>query len=74
MPAIPSAASFLEYALVRRDTLASSPNVTAVATHEALEVVCAWPVSGQYGPGTRALYDSPFPHKKSKHSYYGDLT
>jgi hypothetical protein len=60
MPAIPSVTSFLEDALVRRDTLALSSNVTAAATHKALEVVCAWPVSGQYGPGTRALYVSLF--------------
>ncbi|KAL3480928.1 hypothetical protein BJX99DRAFT_219837 [Aspergillus californicus] len=26
------------------------------ATQQGLEVVCAWPVSGQYGPGTRYLY------------------
>ncbi|KAF2812966.1 uncharacterized protein BDZ99DRAFT_486380 [Mytilinidion resinicola] len=26
------------------------------ATSDALRVVCAWPVSGQYGPGSRVLY------------------
>ncbi|KAL2802976.1 hypothetical protein BJX63DRAFT_413312 [Aspergillus granulosus] len=26
------------------------------ATDPGLKVVCAWPVSGQYGPGTRVLY------------------
>ncbi|KAL3482989.1 hypothetical protein BJX62DRAFT_250054 [Aspergillus germanicus] len=26
------------------------------ATDLGLEVICAWPVSGQYGPGTRVLY------------------
>ncbi|KAB8299060.1 hypothetical protein EYC80_001185 [Monilinia laxa] len=33
-------------------------NNTAVAntTSNALQVVCAWPVSGQYGPGSRVLY------------------
>ncbi|KAF1809147.1 hypothetical protein P152DRAFT_170870 [Eremomyces bilateralis CBS 781.70] len=31
---------------------ASPPN----ATVEALQVVCAWPVSDQYGPGSRVLY------------------
>ncbi|TAQ89592.1 hypothetical protein B7494_g2065 [Chlorociboria aeruginascens] len=30
-------------------------NVTSV-TSNALQVVCAWPVSGQYGPGSRVLY------------------
>ncbi|KAL5046703.1 hypothetical protein BDW71DRAFT_63520 [Aspergillus fruticulosus] len=32
---------------------AVSPNN---ATELGLEVVCSWPVSGQYGPGTRVLY------------------
>ncbi|PGH29434.1 hypothetical protein GX50_07814 [[Emmonsia] crescens] len=32
-------------------------NVSANATAgDALQVICAWPVSGQYGPGTRVLY------------------
>lgn len=55
MPAIPSIASILESSLVHRDVLALPPNSTTV-TRQALEVICAWPVSGQYGPGTRALY------------------
>lgn len=25
-------------------------------TDDTLKVVCAWPLSGQYGPGSRALY------------------
>ncbi|KAL2862807.1 uncharacterized protein BJX67DRAFT_289615 [Aspergillus lucknowensis] len=29
---------------------------TGNATDVGLQVVCAWPVSGQYGPGTRVLY------------------
>ncbi|KAL4868016.1 hypothetical protein BDV12DRAFT_170471 [Aspergillus spectabilis] len=29
---------------------------TSNATEPGLQVVCAWPVSGQYGPGTRVLY------------------
>ncbi|KAL2820170.1 hypothetical protein BDW59DRAFT_118582 [Aspergillus cavernicola] len=29
---------------------------TSNATDLGLQVVCAWPVSGQYGPGTRILY------------------
>ncbi|KAK1028572.1 hypothetical protein LTR33_017334 [Friedmanniomyces endolithicus] len=28
----------------------------ANASTPALQVVCAWPVSGQYGPGSRVLY------------------
>ncbi|KAG5912804.1 hypothetical protein E4U42_001804, partial [Claviceps africana] len=36
----------------------NSASVTDVANVAALglEVVCAWPVSGQYGPGSRILY------------------
>jgi hypothetical protein len=52
MPAIPSPAELLENILVHRNTEAISHNTTA----PVLEVVCAWPVSGQYGPGTRVLY------------------
>ncbi|KAH9843311.1 transferase family III protein, partial [Teratosphaeria destructans] len=37
----------------RRTTLTSPP---ANTTNQALQVVCAWPVSGQYGPGARILY------------------
>ncbi|EKV19577.1 Transcription factor [Penicillium digitatum] len=55
MPAIPFFASFLEHAFVNR-AVVSSPNVTEAASSSNLEVVCAWPVSGQYGPGTRVLY------------------
>ncbi|KGO68438.1 hypothetical protein PITC_070630 [Penicillium italicum] len=54
MPATPFVASFLEHAFVHRAT-AFPPNVTGAASSH-LEVVCAWPVSGQYGPGTRVLY------------------
>ncbi|KAJ5654170.1 hypothetical protein N7490_001173 [Penicillium lividum] len=49
MPAIPS--PFLENSLVHRST-----DPTYNATVPVLEVICAWPVSGQYGPGTRYLY------------------
>ncbi|OQE28041.1 hypothetical protein PENFLA_c005G04948 [Penicillium flavigenum] len=55
MPAIPLVNPFLENALVHRAT-ASPPNVTTAASALSREVVCAWPVSGQYGPGTRVLY------------------
>ncbi|POR36413.1 Uncharacterized protein TPAR_03390 [Tolypocladium paradoxum] len=52
MPALSSAqqASALG-SLVARNV---SDNITAAG--EALQVVCAWPVSGQYGPGSRFLY------------------
>jgi hypothetical protein len=34
-----------------------SPLATATpVSFEAVQVVCAWPVSGQYGPGSRVLY------------------
>ncbi|KAJ5806883.1 hypothetical protein N7474_010475 [Penicillium riverlandense] len=52
MPAIPSPTELLENILVHRNTDPTSNNTTA----PVLEVVCAWPVSGQYGPGTRVLY------------------
>ncbi|KAI2695983.1 hypothetical protein DTO012A7_8046 [Penicillium roqueforti] len=55
MPAIPIVTSFLEQVLVHRAT-APPPNVTVSATSASLQVVCAWPISGQYGPGTRVLY------------------
>lgn len=71
MPAIPTLASLLETGLVHRDILASPPNSTVVASQKALEVICAWPVSGQYGPGTRALYVS---WRTNKHFREGFLT
>ncbi|KAJ5204987.1 uncharacterized protein N7498_005866 [Penicillium cinerascens] len=52
MPAIPFPAELLEGILVHRNAKLIPGNATA----EILEVVCAWPVSGQYGPGTRVLY------------------
>lgn len=33
-----------------------SPDAVAVNNEDPLNVVCAWPVSGQYGPGSRVLY------------------
>lgn len=52
MPAIPSFEAFLGNSLVQRSTLPHTSN----NTDPILEVICAWPVSGQYGPGTRYLY------------------
>lgn len=57
MPAVPSAIELLGTTLVHRSTNLTAP--AANATEKVLEVVCAWPVSGQYGPGTRVLY-APF--------------
>lgn len=54
MPAIPTPAELLENILVYRDTVSNAS--TPVPNQQHLEVVCAWPVSGQYGPGTRVLY------------------
>lgn len=53
MPAIPFPAYLPEIQLVQRSTNVYIHN----ATDSGLDVVCAWPVSGQYGPGTRVLYD-----------------
>jgi hypothetical protein len=48
MPAL-SSTSLLS-TLVHRDATATN------ATSNALHVICAWPLSGQYGPGPRVLY------------------
>ncbi|GAW14138.1 hypothetical protein ANO14919_035320 [Xylariales sp. No.14919] len=40
--------------LIGRDIIANSSNTTL--TEPVVQVVCAWPVSGQYGFGTRILY------------------
>ncbi|KAK8032727.1 hypothetical protein PG990_002461 [Apiospora arundinis] len=51
--------------LVNRDPVSSlTTSITALATNSTLpdpslppwQVICAWPVSGQYGPGSRILY------------------
>jgi len=46
--------------LAASTTVASPPLALAAAnstaSRDALRVVCAWPVSGQYGPGSRILY------------------
>lgn len=65
MPAIPSPAELLEGILVHRNTDLTPGNATA----EVLEVVCAWPVSGQYGPGTRVLYDPTIRPAEAVHHF-----
>ncbi|KAK6815691.1 hypothetical protein PG987_016457 [Apiospora arundinis] len=59
-PTSPPLASF-----VNRDPVSSlTTSITALATNSTLpdpslppwQVICAWPVSGQYGPGSRILY------------------
>ncbi|ORY12982.1 hypothetical protein BCR34DRAFT_282449 [Clohesyomyces aquaticus] len=56
MPALESAS--LLNNLVHRTVTATGPSFSQStnATTSAINVVCAWPVSGQYGPGSRALY------------------
>ncbi|KAJ5098296.1 hypothetical protein N7532_005297 [Penicillium argentinense] len=49
MPAIPIS-ELLGSQFVQRSVTAHN------ATDPGLAVICAWPVSGQYGPGTRVLY------------------
>lgn len=52
MPAIFFPADLSESQFVQRSTdILSVHN----ASDPGLDVVCAWPVSGQYGPGTRVL-------------------
>ncbi|KAM5341342.1 hypothetical protein ACJ41O_014373 [Fusarium nematophilum] len=50
MPALPLPAP------LGGSAVAAAYQVDANGTHDALQVICAWPVSGQYGPGTRVLY------------------
>ncbi|KAI1658788.1 hypothetical protein F4813DRAFT_356270 [Daldinia decipiens] len=60
MPALPSTL-LLNTIAGRNGTLESAivlaSNATNAAnTDEIVQVICAWPVSGQYGPGSRVLY------------------
>ena len=73
MPAIPPPIELLESGLVYRSVYSPTVNTTA----QALKVICAWPVSGQYGPGTRVLYGLESSHSTrldnqltSRHRYY----
>ena len=56
----------------------ASTSTTAQAS-DALQVVCAWPVSGQYGPGSRVLsvasllrmpQEPPLTHRSGLRRYY----
>ncbi|KAI6085022.1 hypothetical protein F4821DRAFT_162852 [Hypoxylon rubiginosum] len=40
----------------RNESLNAATSLAANATENVIQVVCAWPVSGQYGPGSRILY------------------
>ncbi|KAK3693028.1 hypothetical protein B0T22DRAFT_32808 [Podospora appendiculata] len=53
MPALHSAPLLVSH-LIAQNT--SSLAVNATTQIKALQVICAWPVSGQYGPGSRFLY------------------
>ncbi|KAK3370615.1 hypothetical protein B0H63DRAFT_487308 [Podospora didyma] len=53
MPVLSS--SSLLSPLLSRDT-ATNISSALTATNATVQVVCAWPVSGQYGPGSRLLY------------------
>lgn len=56
MPALSVLPSAVLGSLVEQNTASTSPPVlTANGTSEIIEVICAWPVSGQYGPGSRIL-------------------
>lgn len=63
MPAVPTPVELSENILVNRDAVA---NASTPFSHKHLEVVCAWPVSGQYGPGTRVLC-GPQDNPRTKH-------
>ncbi|KAI0850852.1 hypothetical protein F5Y00DRAFT_268229 [Daldinia vernicosa] len=60
MPALPSTL-LLNTVAGRNVTLESAISLASNATNatntdEIAQVICAWPVSGQYGPGSRVLY------------------
>ncbi|KAL9476458.1 hypothetical protein ACSS6W_006299 [Trichoderma asperelloides] len=59
MPALSWAESLGDAAVSHHSILSASLASAGNATNPAddvLKVVCAWPVSGQYGPGSRVLY------------------
>ncbi|KAG5960108.1 hypothetical protein E4U57_000267 [Claviceps arundinis] len=53
MPALSLANAFMTIGHQNISTDATS--ITNISTH-GIDVICAWPVSGQYGPGSRILY------------------
>lgn len=57
MPALFS--TLLDTLVTRNITLDSATSAlpfNTSGTENALQVICAWPISGQYGPGSRVLY------------------
>ena len=56
MPVLLPPEPLLRLSFAARDVAANATqNATAPGT-TPLQVICAWPVSGQYGPGSRFLY------------------
>ncbi|KAI1212750.1 uncharacterized protein F4807DRAFT_414318 [Annulohypoxylon truncatum] len=58
MPAL-SSTLLLDNLVTRNITLGSATSAlasNATNVENSLQVICAWPVSGQYGPGSRVLY------------------
>ncbi|KAI1779081.1 hypothetical protein F4818DRAFT_238838 [Hypoxylon cercidicola] len=55
MPALTSAL-LLNNIAGRNESLNAATSLASNATENVIQVVCAWPVSGQYGPGSRILY------------------
>ncbi|KAL9619206.1 MAG: hypothetical protein Q9160_006141 [Pyrenula sp. 1 TL-2023] len=47
---------FDESAHTKFPLITRAANTSNTSSIDALQVVCAWPVSGQYGPGSRVLY------------------
>jgi hypothetical protein len=76
MPAVPP--SILLDSLAKLDVAINStlPGLGTNSASHSLQVVCAWPVSGQYGPGSRILcvfVDFLFPLPSLTHSgFVGD--
>lgn len=54
MPALPLSSSLAQLVTTAPPLL--SRDATENVTEKTWQVICAWPVSGQYGPGTRVLY------------------
>ncbi|TVY39929.1 hypothetical protein LSUB1_G005047 [Lachnellula subtilissima] len=58
MPAFSPASLINTATIISRNAtaIATNASIPNAANTTALQVICAWPVSGQYGPGSRILY------------------
>ncbi|KAI0172675.1 hypothetical protein GGR52DRAFT_417172 [Hypoxylon sp. FL1284] len=56
MPALTSALLLDNIAGQNESSLAATALASNTTADNVMQVVCAWPVSGQYGPGSRILY------------------